>query len=188
MDMPQIFWDAFREPLRAGFAGYQGGGSVEWTRIRLDAAKSACHEFVRQLGKEADVDADRYQRIDVHAIEKGSGRLLVAFESELARPPNKGDWRNEFRKLCNISADLRVLSSVFEKGGGSQGHLEKLLSPMRTNFIEGASGPFLLAFGPESARDDPEQWWTAYSLEPNFVLRPLVSNPLFIPYRTIPRR
>lgn len=194
MDRPQAFWDAFRRRWRnrlgtwAEMCRNMSSSQVTpaWTEMIKKAAEEACDDFAKQCGADVIIGRERHGRLDVFAEDRRSSKLVVAFESELAYWGYKGgikDWRQEFPKLCDKKADLRVLVSTFEPGTGNifEKFLAEKISSMKACFDRGAPGDFCLIFGPEDTRRDPRQCWLAYSLERDLILRPLASAKLLHP-------
>jgi hypothetical protein len=150
MDRPQLFWDVFRRTWRRNLKSWIPGGSTpKWTAMIIESAKEACQDYAKELGRKVIVGAEGYGRIDVHATDVGTGELVVAFESELAWWGYNGasgrDWRQEFPKLCQARAELRVLSSTFQKGTSSTfpALLRGRLDSMRSYFDAGHPGDFV---------------------------------------------
>jgi hypothetical protein len=193
MDKAQVFWDSFRKSWRASLPRYKDSfndpkrWTTDWTELIKQAAEQACHGLAASLNCEVEVGREGYNRTDVHAIDRGSRKLLVAFESELAPWGKKGDWRQEFGKLCEADAVLRVLSGTFTPGTGRTFpvFLREKLDYLRASFDKGHSGGFCLIFGPGPFDQDPEQAWLAYSLERDYSVRELVSASPLIPLRVI---
>jgi hypothetical protein len=195
MDRPQIFWDCFRKAFRRKLPSWKAGdATADWTKLITASTTDACNDYGQNPHRELEVRYEGNGRIDVYAVDKRTGAIVVAFETELARWGYNGssgkDWREEFQKLCKIKAELRVLSSYFKNGTGGKFHefLQDKLNLMKGNFDERCDGDFCFIFGPERSRKDPEQPWLAYSLEPNFTLRELTSSKPLIPWRLYERK
>ena len=167
-----------------------GRNSHDWTDWRTRSAIGACREFASEIRISPLVRVvtehtmgDR-RRIDVAALCDFNIPPLVLFESELGMPGGKEPWTFEFAKLCEpwAQSTLRVVTGIFRKGQGPRFRslLENWLAPMEHRFRTGPSGPYLLAFGPESMRLDPGQRWLAYYLDPDFHLHELASDPPLI--------
>jgi hypothetical protein len=212
MDAIQTLWDISREELSSGFSQYKGGGSTEWTEIRTAAAKATCRRFAEISGRDVFVGEQlrvkmkdsSYRKFDVYAQDKSStmSRLFITLETELAPWGYKGtkkDWRRAFERLCVRWAEHRVLWGTYDRTGDSfEQSLPGYLKSLKHHFdsrdqFDGRGrcdanglGGFLLAFGPVSAVNQKKEWWRAYSLEPDYTLRPLTSSILFIPYQVIP--
>jgi hypothetical protein len=126
----------------------------------------ACADLEPLFRCELAVDGEKINRLDVHAQNKATGELLIAFESELGRYGSKGGWENEFEKLCRIQATLRVITGLFKVGSGRRYPQELIgqLNAHNSQFMSGKRGEFLLIFGPEYNREDPSQPWLAYTL------------------------
>lgn len=197
MDRPQIFWDCFRQTVRRNLPSWETrkancGRRVndEWTALITESAEVGCEEYAQKLGREVVIGRERHGRLDVYAEDQGTGALFVAFETELAWWGYNGssgkDWREEFPKLCNTPAEIRVLSSYFKTGTGGTfpAFLRVKLDSMKASFDAGyKEGDFCLIFGPESSMNDRNQPWLAFSLERDFTLRKLTSPKLLIPWR-----
>jgi len=189
MDSPQTFWDLFRGSWRKLIPEYKPSWNdprkwtSHWTELIKQAAEASCHGLAAKLGKEVQVGREGYGRLDVHAICTKSGELFVAFESELAPWGRKGDWRQEFRSLCERRATLSVLSGTFTPGAGYQctTFLQQKIQHLAAPY---GSGDFCLIFGPGPFDSDPDQAWLAYSLGPDMRLRHLTSakplRPVYI--------
>jgi hypothetical protein len=194
IDNAQLFWDVFRKSWRAilpkyAEAYYDASQDTKcWTELIKQAAEYACDSLGACLNCDIEVERELYNRTDVHAIDKASGELIVAFESELLPWGSQHkDWRNEFRKLCKTKAVLRVLSATFAAGSGATFpvFLRDKLDSLRAFFDEGSPCGFCLIFGPSPFHEDPEQSWLAYSLEPDYSVRELVSARPLIPLRVM---
>src|SRR5688572_30145615 len=120
MDNAQIFWDAFRRRWRWKLAAWEGvalgkrGGEIThaWTEMLKQAAEEACKDCAVALDREVIIEREGHGRLDVFAEDRHTGKLIVAFESELAYwgyGSSGKDWRQEFPKLCGKAAELRVL-------------------------------------------------------------------------------
>jgi hypothetical protein len=96
---------------------------------------------------------------------------------------HKKTWREEFVKLCRISAKLRVLSAYFLPGTGATftEFLRCELDSMRDSFVAASPSEWLLLYGSENTNRDPQQAWLAFSLQPDFQLRLIDTVPPFCP-------
>jgi hypothetical protein len=99
---PQSFWHCYKQQLReiGSWNKYQSNRS--WTRLAKAAAIRACENLGLKTGME-------YLRLDVIGYTQRTSDpyhwdLRIAFEVE-----NSAEWRDEFCKLSNVVADLRVL-------------------------------------------------------------------------------
>lgn len=198
MDRPQVFWDAFRRRWRVRLGSWAEMRSKmsssevtpEWTEMIKRAAEEACDDFAKHSGIDVRIGREGHGRLDVFAEDRRTGELVVAFESELAYWGFRGgtkDWREEFPKLCQKNAKLRVLASTFRPrtGRNFRSFLSQKLESMKQCFTGGTQGDFLLIFGPEDTISDPSQCWLAFSLECDFTLRDLVSAKPLYPRRII---
>jgi hypothetical protein len=189
MDCSQFFWDSFRESWRALLPSYKDSHSnpklwtTHYTELIKQAAEAACVELAKNLGRQVKVDREKYNRLDVYAVDKLSEELLVAFESELAPWGHKGDWRHEFVKLCRTKSLLRVLSGTFTPGTGAKfkDFLFEKLEVLRTPF----DGEFCLIFGPSPFDEDKSQHWLAYAIGSDYKFRELNCSKNLAPYEEI---
>ena len=190
MVLAQAFWDAYRKRVKVNLTDwgerrrlYSWSPKVrteEWTSMIKKTAMDACHDLEPLLGCILDVGGERINRLDVHATNARTGELVVAFESELGLWHRKGGWENEFAKLCNIDAKLRVLYCTFDVGEGRRyrGLLRERLWQTQPNFDHNR-GEFLLIAGPAYNSEDPLQPWLAYSIDDGLELTPLsLDDPL----------
>jgi hypothetical protein len=113
-----------------------------WTAMLKETAKEACQDLQPLLGCVLEIGGERIRKLDVHASDRGTGELLVAFESELGLWRAKGGWENEFVKLCGIPARLRALYCTLERGEGRRypGLLRERLEMLRAAFENGRPG------------------------------------------------
>jgi hypothetical protein len=137
-----------------------------WTDMIIRSAQLACEDLEKHFDCELRVDGERIDRIDVHAQNRATDELLIAFESEQGRHGFEKSWRYELVKLCKHDARIRVVTGFFKVGTGRL-YTEKLVRELRSykaDFATGKRGEFLLIFGPEYNRKDPDQPGLAYTL------------------------
>src|SRR5947209_208644 len=92
MDKPQAFWDAYRKRLSTSLSSHKRGSSIaQWTELMIGTGVKACEDFMAQqnrhyvrIGREGPSSISPL-RFDAYVAEIGTGKLIVAFESELAR-------------------------------------------------------------------------------------------------------
>jgi hypothetical protein len=184
---PEWFWEHFRRELSKVCTEAALNSSPGWTRAVIGAAVIVC----QQLGNGVIVEREMHGRVDVSARFPGAPQLAVALESELAPVGYMGrkhgkTWREEFVKLCTISAEMRVLSSYFlpRTGRSFEGFLRGQLDHMADAFRNATPSSWLLVFGSENSSQDPDQPWLPFALEPNLCLRALPPAPVpFCPRR-----
>ncbi len=90
MTYAQPFWDAFRKRLETGFTTWAQVCRIEhwdsetrtrqWTSMIVQSAKEACADLQPLFGCELAIGGERINRLDVHAQNKTTGELLIAYE------------------------------------------------------------------------------------------------------------
>jgi hypothetical protein len=188
---PERFWERLSFRLARKCSNEVLNDSKQWTQVVTNAAIEACHDLDERLVVEKEKSYKLF-RIDVAAslLVAGETRIAIAFESELAAVNYMGrkhakTWREEFVKLCQIPAELRVLSSYFVHGTGANfpDFLRRQLNDLEENFREAVPGKWLLVYGSDDSRHDADQEWLPYTLEPDFTLRPISGKIIFRPRR-----
>lgn len=208
MDLSENFWRLYWKSVEAECIKHSPTSfltirSREWTSLITKAAKKACEGYAQQYQGENCIPrcelpvswktptGSRRGRQDVSLLLACAGELVVAFEHEGARWGLNGssgkDWREEFVKLCGISAKLRILSSYHKIGEGSRlsEFLRERISFLRGEFISIGRGEFLIIFGPEYSPRAPEENWQAFSVTDDGTSLIKLSASGFNPWRSV---
>jgi hypothetical protein len=187
---PQGFWDAFRRELGIAIKKEPlalNDEDVKLTPVVIRVAGAVCDQIgpgVRvqsaPRGGEEQVSWHCPERnrlispsgLDVSAWLPGASRRAIAFESELAPLGWNGrtylkTWLEEFAKLCQVDAELRVLSSYFLPGESSRFEetLRSVFKRFDSTIRGGKPGKWLLLFGSFESSREPHVPWLAFEWE-----------------------